>query len=244
MTDEDEGLRNELANIVRGCTDSVVAGAPIKDNPDVFSLNPASSDELHAWTQYELDLLASAVENAGVPKQTPVMCGGVDLFHAKEGHVILAPAVAAESLVYMAGGIVDIIREHFKTRPAQMDAAINLFVKAVTPYIMVNANSFITRIEEGIALLGRAGQMHRSESLENAGSESQGGLFDDDGLTPREELVVRLVALGKSNGEIASELQITQNTVKNHMRHILEKTGLENRVQLGVYAIQKGVQNG
>ncbi|HWQ05215.1 MAG TPA: response regulator transcription factor [Longilinea sp.] len=59
-------------------------------------------------------------------------------------------------------------------------------------------------------------------------------------LTDREVEVLRLVAKGFSNGEIADNLSISKNTVKNHLSNILSKLYLRNRIQLATYAIRKG----
>ncbi len=58
-------------------------------------------------------------------------------------------------------------------------------------------------------------------------------------LTQREQEVLRLVAQGKSNKEIASALDIAENTVKNHLKNILEKLHLENRVQAATFALRQ-----
>ena len=63
-------------------------------------------------------------------------------------------------------------------------------------------------------------------------------------LTQREAEVLELVATGLSNGEIASRLGITENTVKIHLRNILEKLHLQNRIQAAVYAVQQGLLRG
>jgi len=64
---------------------------------------------------------------------------------------------------------------------------------------------------------------------------------DRDLLTEREIEVLRLVAHGVSNPEIAQQLFITVNTVKTHLRNILDKLQLENRTQAAMYAVQKGI---
>ena len=58
-------------------------------------------------------------------------------------------------------------------------------------------------------------------------------------LTERELEVLRLVALGKSNREIAGDLYISENTVKNHVRNILEKLHLHSRMEAVVYAVRE-----
>ena len=56
-------------------------------------------------------------------------------------------------------------------------------------------------------------------------------------LTEREMEVLRLVAKGRNNRDIAKELFISENTVKNHIRNILEKLHLHSRMQAVVYAV-------
>jgi len=60
-------------------------------------------------------------------------------------------------------------------------------------------------------------------------------------LTSRETEVLELVARGKTNKEIAAALAIAENTVKNHLKNILEKLHLENRVQAATYALRRGL---
>ena len=58
-------------------------------------------------------------------------------------------------------------------------------------------------------------------------------------LTPREMEVLRLVARGMHNRDIARELFISENTVKNHVRNILEKLQLHSRMEAVVYAVRE-----
>ena len=60
-------------------------------------------------------------------------------------------------------------------------------------------------------------------------------------LTDREMDVLRLLALGKSNGEISGALNIGEQTVKTHVSHILGKLGLRSRTQAALYAIRTGL---
>jgi DNA-binding NarL/FixJ family response regulator len=63
--------------------------------------------------------------------------------------------------------------------------------------------------------------------------------FPAPALTNREIEVLRLVAKGMSNREIAEELYISENTVKNHVRNILEKLHLHNRMEAVIYAVKE-----
>ena len=58
-------------------------------------------------------------------------------------------------------------------------------------------------------------------------------------LTDRELEVLRLVARGMNNREIAKDLYISENTVKNHVRNILEKLQLHSRVEAVMYAVRE-----
>ena len=58
-------------------------------------------------------------------------------------------------------------------------------------------------------------------------------------LTERELEVLRLVAKGLNNREVAKELFISENTVKNHVRNILEKLQLHSRMEAVMYAMRE-----
>lgn len=60
-------------------------------------------------------------------------------------------------------------------------------------------------------------------------------------LTTREREILQLLAEGKTNKEVASELNISPYTVETHRSHILEKLNLHNPVELILYAVRKGI---
>jgi two-component system response regulator DevR len=63
---------------------------------------------------------------------------------------------------------------------------------------------------------------------------------ENDVLSEREKEVLVLVAQGMTNRQIAAELVISENTVRNHLSHILDKLDLSRRSQVAAYAVQKG----
>jgi DNA-binding NarL/FixJ family response regulator len=61
------------------------------------------------------------------------------------------------------------------------------------------------------------------------------------GLSERETEVMRLIAAGKSNRQIAEELILSERTVANHLAHIFNKTGTDNRAAAAAFAIRHGL---
>ena len=60
-------------------------------------------------------------------------------------------------------------------------------------------------------------------------------------LSGRELEILRLVAEGCDNDQIAERLYLSPRTVKNHVSSILSKLDMDNRVQAAVYAVRKGI---
>ena len=60
-------------------------------------------------------------------------------------------------------------------------------------------------------------------------------------LTARELEVLQLLAFGRTNREIAEELELSPDTVKTHLTHIFEKLGVEDRTQAAMAAVKRGI---
>ncbi len=75
-----------------------------------------------------------------------------------------------------------------------------------------------------------------------SGIAGPGGAADVEALTAREEDVLRCLARGRSNKEIAADLFIAEKTVKTHISSILAKLRLEDRTQAAVYAVKHGLE--
>lgn len=76
-----------------------------------------------------------------------------------------------------------------------------------------------------------AGQMARRERIKDSSVP----------LTPRETQVLRLIAMGLSNQEIADTLEISVETVKEHVQNLLRKLSLSDRTQAAVWALRQGL---
>ena len=59
-------------------------------------------------------------------------------------------------------------------------------------------------------------------------------------LTPRERQIASYIADGRSNRDIAVQLGISEQTVKNHLTNIFEKVGVDNRLQLALAMLKRG----
>jgi DNA-binding NarL/FixJ family response regulator len=108
------------------------------------------------------------------------------------------------------------------------DAAADEIVNAVR-----NANSGSSTLSPAIA--GAVVRRVREHSATNEQPE------DLLALSEREKEILRLVALGRDNTEIAQELYLSPSTVKNHVSSILEKLGVDGRVQAAVRAARAGI---
>jgi DNA-binding NarL/FixJ family response regulator len=108
-----------------------------------------------------------------------------------------------------------------------------------------------TRPEELIAAIHTiaAGDSLLSPSVTSRVIERMAGQPPPDGardprlaeLTPRETEVLELVARGLSNGEIAETLVIEESTVKTHIKRVLAKLGVRDRVQAVIFAYESGL---
>jgi DNA-binding NarL/FixJ family response regulator len=78
--------------------------------------------------------------------------------------------------------------------------------------------------------------------LRNASAAEGPNVAALDQLSPRELDVLRLIARGKDNAQIAQELGISPRTAKNHVSSILSKLGLSSRIQAAIYAVRSGLE--
>jgi NarL family two-component system response regulator LiaR len=119
--------------------------------------------------------------------------------------------------------------------PAVRAGAISYLLKDVEPDELAAA---IRKAANGEAVLD-------SRVASRIVQELQGLRKDDVNpfteLSEREFDVLRLIAAGRSNAEIAEALVISENTVKTHIGSILKKLHLDDRIQAAVYAWQEGI---
>jgi two-component system, NarL family, response regulator NreC len=91
-----------------------------------------------------------------------------------------------------------------------------------------------------IRTVGRGGRyLHPSLGAELAGRTDMGGPVD--GLSPREREVLRLLALGHTNQEVAATLVVSVRTVESHRAHVMGKLGASTRAELVRHALDAGL---
>jgi two-component system, NarL family, response regulator LiaR len=126
--------------------------------------------------------------------------------------------------------------EDEKVFPAIQAGAASYLLKDVSPDDLVEAIRAAHRGEARLHpdILRKLMEQVASQSAPQRESQVES-------LTERELDVVRLVAQGRNNQEIAEELVISEKTVKTHVSNILGKLHLEDRTQLAIYAFKKGL---
>ncbi|MFG2476344.1 response regulator [Streptomyces fagopyri] len=117
--------------------------------------------------------------------------------------------------------------------------ASGFLLKDVTPEHLVAA---VRLVRSGDALLAPTITRRLIERFAHRQESPPTGLHHDlSGLTPRELEVLRLLATGLSNAELADRLFLSPTTVKTHVGRILSKLGLRDRVQAVVLAYESGL---
>lgn len=126
--------------------------------------------------------------------------------------------------------------EDEKVFPAIQAGASSYLLKDVSPDDLVDA---IRAAHRGEARLHPDVLQKLMEQVASQGTPQREPHVES--LTERELEVVRLVAQGRNNHEIAQELVISEKTVKTHISNILGKVHLEDRTQLAIYAYKTGL---
>ncbi|MHB9117080.1 MAG: response regulator [Burkholderiales bacterium] len=107
-------------------------------------------------------------------------------------------------------------------------------------------DGYVLKTSEPEQILRAIHAIHEGDSLfpahvmqKMASGELMHGAFDK--LSQREREIVTYVVQGMSNRAIGNALGLSENTVRNHLRSILDKLGLDNRVQVATLALKQGI---
>ena len=126
--------------------------------------------------------------------------------------------------------------EDDKVFPAIQAGAASYLLKDVTPEDLLAAIQAVHRGEPRLHP-----EVARKLMAHISGAGAASSPPTPETLTERELEVIRLVAEGRSNREIAETLVISEKTVKTHVSHILGKLNLVDRTQLAIHALRSGL---
>ncbi len=136
------------------------------------------------------------------------------------------------------------------TMYAEEELIFGLVRAGAAGYLLKNADS--VQIAEAIRMISKGESMIHpaiaSKILTEFSNLSEGKPLKAGKANPqagnlsgREITVLRLVAEGKTNKEIANSLNLSEKTVKNHIRHIFSKLNVVDRTQAAIYALRNGL---
>ncbi len=200
----------------------------------------------HAIVRKGISALLARVEDIEVVGEAS------DGLQAVERSQALAPDVVIMDLVMPQLDGISAIYQITDQQPDVHIIALTSFATddKVFPAIKAGALGYILKDSDPEDLIQAIRQVHRGEPalhpsiarkvLQELNCPAQGPPTPDP-LTERELQVLRLVAQGHSNQEIADNLVIEEVTVRTHVSHILNKLHLANRVQATLYALREGL---
>ena len=119
----------------------------------------------------------------------------------------------------------------FLRRAGKRSAAVAELTSARECFDRLGARPYVARCDKELAATGLTPQRRRVRSTEE--------------LTPQEKSVAELVAQGKTNRKVASELVLSVNTIEYHLKNIYSKLGISSRSQLTLrFGVQTASVNG
>jgi DNA-binding NarL/FixJ family response regulator len=201
----------------------------------------------------------------------PNLLRAVEACLQAEGYEVLAARSAKEALVQMATYTPDLIvtdirmpgmdgfefARHLHQTPAtslipvmfltakgEMNDRVKGFRSGVDAYLTkpFEPEELLAAIE---GILRRVKRTHAgiARVIGAAAQAAEQDRFHDEELTEAEIRMAELVARGLSNKEIAAELEISVRTVENHISHILDKKGFNNRVEIARMVLEQNLSD-
>ena len=172
--------------------------------------------------------------------------GAADLDEALRAIDDLLPDVVLVDLHLPRGSGVDLIRELRRTRPGirSIVLTVDRDDHLVADALEQGATAWLTKDLDPQSMVEtiRKAALEESPQAPRAATPTPGPR-PDPLLTPREAQVLRLIARGRSNREIATALSVAERTVGSHLSSIYRKLGVPNRMLAARYALRKGLSD-
>lgn len=171
----------------------------------------------------------------------PVMVEGEYIGSVMGGHFLVEPP--DEEFFRQVARKLEIDEEKYVAASWGVNVIPEDRVKAIADLIFVVTNSFCAMAYVNAKLLGAGSdyKIKRNVFIEDWFVSNYMKNKAKKLITGREFQILKFIVLGKSNNEIAKELFLSVHTVKAHVSSILEKFGVEDRVQMAVKAVKEGI---
>lgn len=218
----------------------LIVDAYLVEYPEGVASAGFDTESLYEWTRRELaDLLE--VLSGGNPAARPHSSFEGDM-GLRVDPVVQPIATFVEARLFVARTIAPFVWRRFVGDTQARDEAVSRLEEATLQLVRTNLMSF-AKNDLQPNCLKKDWNLVSPGRVAARGKEDAGGSVRrrQTDLSPRELEVVRMVAAGMTNGEIATSLRLSQNTVKNHIARIFDKLGVNNRAELTRKAIDSGL---
>lgn len=214
---------------------------------DEYPMSVSSSlshSALRLWSADELDYLISTLEaDAAPPRDFTAYVGDAG---ANVSPFFSLTATLVETWLFIGRALAPFVWRHFAGDPYRAKAALSTLERTIIKIIQVITKNFLeNQLVEGALLKDWSISPNRSDSMTGSAKPDSSMPTSPNSqrsrLTKREQEIIRLVALGKTNGEIAAELELAQSTVKNRLSSIFDKLNVNTRTELTRWAIDSGL---
>jgi DNA-binding CsgD family transcriptional regulator len=160
--------------------------------------------------------------------------------HAASGRPVLVvdnvQALSREDRIgyFVEGWLDDLVLRELRERHAPVDGPSELAVPLLVPGDLIGSlrfryrRSLAAELRRDLCAIGT----HVSVRLAQLGIQAQPESLPFSSLTPRQLGVALLAARGSTNGEIAAALDLSENTIKKHLKDVFERIGISNRTEL------------
>lgn len=241
----DTELRDELAELIRYNADEIAAKL---EREYVLSYPNSRANNMdvayiHRWTLSEIESIAYLMETNDPEARTYRGSLGDAVEDPFEPELTSFFSFVTSSL-FQARHIAPIVFRCARRDPRHAQALIGLFETTVQQSVAYNCELFSRSITAPGSLSRnwdmRSGMTSPDTPAETPAIRYSGDLAPSpstsfrgsDLLSSREREVANLVCQGRTNGEIAAALGLSQSTVKNHVAHIFDKCNVNTRVEL------------